>query len=94
MPALPSSQNFAVFAALTNGRGRVVIDLAIDRLDTLDQIFHRSRTVEFRSPLQEVWILFHVSHGAFPVPGSYQVALRMQGEVIAQRVFEVLTTEN
>lgn len=94
LSALPSSGRLTVFAALTNGRGRVVIDLVVSRLDDLDEVHETSRTVRFRSPLQEIWLLFQLSHDIFSAPGLYQVALMAEKEIIAQRVLEVLLTES
>src|SRR5262245_34967042 len=58
--SFPLQLEFAVFAALTDGLGRMSLDLTVSRLDTLDDIHSWSWPVTFPDPLSEVrFILIH-----------------------------------
>ena len=47
-------QRFTIFAALTDGQGRIELDVVIRRLDDLQRIYRASVTQGFIDPLQQV----------------------------------------
>jgi hypothetical protein len=83
------AQRFAAVAFLTDGLGDVALDLAIERLDTLEEVFRQTMEVNFPNPLIEVRFLFRVTQCVFPVAGPYQAILRAKGETLAQHRFVV-----
>ena len=85
---------FVVFALLTDGLGEIPLEVVIQRLDTLDEIYFRTVSFRFASPLQEVQFLLRVRDCSFPVSGAYQVALLVESEPLAQRRIQILHKEN
>jgi hypothetical protein len=85
--------SFVVCSVLSDGNGEVAIDLTIQRLDTLEEIHHRSISVRFRDPLQDVLCVFRIRDFSFPMAGAYQVSLFADKDVIAQRRFRIVKKE-
>lgn len=77
-------QRFAVFAALTDGLGDIELKLAIQRLATLEETYHVSRSLRFIDRLQEVRFLFRVTNCSFPADGPYDVILFADGTELAR----------
>ena len=86
--------NFVVFAILNDGVGEIRLELAISRLDTDEEVYQRSMTVRFGNQLQEGRCLFRISDYSFPVPGTYEVALFADNEMIAQRKIRIIHKES
>jgi hypothetical protein len=84
---------FVVFAILTDGSGQITLEVRIERLDTLDEVYQVSHTIRFPDPLQEVRCVIRLRDCSFPVAGPYQVTLLADNEPIAQRRI-VLLEEN
>jgi hypothetical protein len=82
-------KRFVVFAALTDGLGDIQLDVLIERLDTLEEIYRESRRVEFTNRLQEVRYVFRVTDCSFPVAGAYEISLTADGESLAAHKFRV-----
>ncbi len=83
--AFPSErQRFAVFAALTDGLGDIELKLVLQRLDTQQEIFQESRSLQFVDRLQEVRFLFRVATCSFPAAGRYDVILFASGSELAR----------
>jgi hypothetical protein len=68
-----------VFAALTDGQGRMVLDLVVTRLDMDQQISAQSIEQEFLDPLQVVNVCFRFRSLAFPEAGHYLFQLLAEG---------------
>lgn len=86
----PSSfTSFDVCVTLTDGVGETTVELAILRLDTLDEIYRHARVVSFAGPLQEIMVIFRVRNCIFPVEGRYQISILAESELIALRAFKV-----
>jgi hypothetical protein len=81
---------FVVFFLLTDGAGEVLVEVAIQRLDTLDEIYRYARTFRFTNPLEEARGILRIRNCSFPAPGSYQIMLFAEGELIGQRKVRVL----
>ncbi len=84
---------FVVFAILTDGVGDVRLEVTIQRLDTLDEIYRRSMTFRFPGPLQEARCRLRIGDCSFPVAGYYQVTLMAEGELVAQRRMQIVPKE-
>jgi hypothetical protein len=82
-------KRFVVFAALTDGQGDIQLDLMIERLDTLEEIYRESRRVGFTDRLQEVRFVLRVTDCSFPVAGPYEISLKADGELLAAHKFRV-----
>lgn len=82
------SHRLVVYARLTDGRGEGKIRLELLRPDTLDEVLVQDISAAFSHPLQEFHAVFRGSV-PFPIEGRYQVNLLADGELIAQRTFQV-----
>ena len=82
-------QRFEIHSLLTDGLGPMTLTLLATRLDTLDEIYNQTGTVTFTNPLQEQYLLIHITRISFPVPGRYEFRLLAERESIAQCVLEV-----
>src|SRR6266542_1706349 len=76
---------FVVFALLTDGFGEVTLEVAVERLDTLEDVYRKSFRARFTEPLRASRFNYRVRDCRFPVPGDYQVTLLADGEFLAQR---------
>lgn len=92
LPSEPIS--FVVFAILTDGQGEVQLEVVVQRLDTLEEISHRTLSFRFADPLKEARCLFRLRDCSFPVAGYYQVTLLADGESVAQRRFQITLKDN
>jgi hypothetical protein len=70
--------------------GNVALDLIVSRCDTLEDIYVRSFNVDFRDPLLQVRLYWHVRSCSFPAPGDYQFCLQANEEPITQGVLKVV----
>jgi len=89
-----SPRHIEVFAALTDGQGRVVLDLVVTNLNTEEQIAGRSMEQEFPDPLRTIHARFRLLALSFPEPGTYLFELRLEDEVICYRRLSVHQREN
>jgi hypothetical protein len=75
---------FTVFAWLTDGQGKMTLDLVIERLDDLEEVYRLSTPFELASLLEPMRCRIRVRDCRFPTEGLYQVSLVVEGESIAQ----------
>jgi hypothetical protein len=86
VPAFPSPpQSFLVFAALIGGIGDATMKVKIERLDSLEEVYSRSRVVHFQGRLTELQTTLQVDNCRFPVFGKYQITLLVDGDWVAHR---------
>ena len=78
-------QRFDLFAALTDGVGKVTITLTVVHLDTNEEIYAQQMAVEFLDPLQLVNLRFRVRQLMFDAVGTFLFALTMDDQEIAAR---------
>src|SRR5947207_2224766 len=76
---------FVVLAILTDGAGEIPLEILIQRLDTLDEVYRAAVSFRFTNPLREVRCTVRIRHCSFPVPGHYQVLLFADNEMVAHR---------
>src|ERR1700730_6768416 len=88
-PAVP----FAVYAILTDGLGKVTLDLSVLRTDTLDEIYAKSVVINFSNPLRQLRVWWRIQSCSFPVPGPYQFGLLANRDLITQSTLEVASGE-
>src|SRR5438128_570692 len=71
----PSATPFTVFALLTGGFGEVPLDVVVQGLDALDEIYRISLPARFASPLRTLRCIVRIVDCSFPEPGHYVVSL-------------------
>jgi hypothetical protein len=86
----PGRIDFSALAYLTDGMGEMPLEIIVERLDTLDEVFRLNETVKFTNPLQEMRCMLRLRQCTFRVPGPYQVSLIVDRNVVALRKFVVL----
>lgn len=93
IPSRPTQ--FVATSLLTGGQGEVELKLALNRLDTDEILFTRTRRVNFPGPLSEyrltIWV---VLREGFPIDGDYDVTVEADGELIARRRLNVTIQED
>jgi hypothetical protein len=85
---------FVAFAHLTDGLGDINLELVVERLDTMGEVYRRSLKTSFPDSLRVGRFCLHVRDCIFPVAGKYQITLLADGEFLAQRRITILATEN
>jgi len=76
----------AVYDAITDGRGKVPISLAlVDAEDEQEPLFHAEGEVDFSDPRAVVEAEFHLQGLTFPAAGEYRFQLRAAGEFLIER---------
>jgi hypothetical protein len=91
VPHFPSPpQSCLVFKALTDGLRDATNKVRVERLDTFEEIYSRSRILHFPDRLTEVQTTIQISDCSFPVPGRYQISLLVDGDWVAQRRLRLL----
>ena len=89
----PATISFVVVAFLTDGDGEMPVNILIHRLDTFEEIYRHSTNVQFANPLRTVRLWLRIRERSFPIEGSYQVSLLIDGEPVARRRLAVLLEE-
>ncbi len=84
---------FILFAVLTDGLGKIPLEVLIHRLDTMEELYRAGSSCRFPSPLHEVRCTLRNRGYSFPVPGHYQVTLLGENEVLGQRKLVILQKE-
>lgn len=88
--AVPTGpQAFTVFALLTNGQGRIPLELRINRLRDDAVVFNQSQPLTFPDPITEVRFVFRSAQFHFPETGLYEVTLASGAEPIAQTRLDI-----
>ncbi len=72
-PTLP--QRFDVFAALTDGQGKVTMTLTVVHLESNQEVYSQGMIVKFPDPLRVVNLRFRVRQLQYTVPGTYLFSL-------------------
>ncbi len=90
LETIPGRATFYALAWLTDGMGDMRLELVVQRMDSLDAVFRLERNVKFAHPLDEMRCAVKISNCPLPVPGSYDVSLLIDRELIAHRKFTVM----
>ena len=88
---MPGEVTFFALAWLADGEGEMPVDIVVERLDTLEEVYRYTRKFVFKDRLRDSRCLARIRSCTFPVAGQYQVSLIIDGELAAQRKFRVLT---
>jgi len=86
-PSLP--QRFSVYTVLTEGLGDAIILLTVTNLETDEEVDRIERRFHFPNRLAEVRLLFRIRECSFPVEGTYQITLSIDGEWLSERRLQV-----
>jgi hypothetical protein len=89
LKTFPGPADFNVAAWLTDGLGEMPVEVIVEKLDTLDEVYRRASRVRFDDPLKEKYLLVRIRECVFPVAGQYVQSLNIGGELIAHRKFRV-----
>jgi hypothetical protein len=82
-------QRFSVYAVLTEGLGDATIVLTVTNLETDEEVDRIERNLRFPDRLAEVRLLFQIRQCPFPVEGTYQITLLLDGEWLSERRLQV-----
>jgi hypothetical protein len=83
-------REFAIFAALTGGFGRVNMRIMVSRLTDNLLVYSRDLSVDYVDRVEEVRFILRLEGVVFPNPGQYVVELLADGEWLAQTVINVM----
>ena len=85
---------FTVVAFITDGLGDIRLEVVINRLDNLGEIYRRGKSFQVSDPLSVFRFETRVRSCSFPIPGRYEVNLFAGDEVIARRTILIRPLEN
>ena len=71
-------RQFTVLAELIDGAGEVTLEVIVSRLENDQVMYRQARRLNFGNRL-EVQVHLHVTECSFPAAGTYEIALRMNG---------------
>src|SRR5262249_41141228 len=84
--AFPATEiSFVVFAMITDGVGKMPLEVAILQLESMQEVIRRQRMIELKDQLQQVAVRFNIRDCVFPSPGIYEVSLFANQEFISRR---------
>ena len=83
-----------VVAWLTDGEGDITLELVVEDAESLEELSGREIPFRFAEPLQQLRLLVRLKAFVFPAPGTYRVTLLADGEIIAQRKFNISSKED
>lgn len=84
---------FVAFALLTDGLGKMPLEIIIERLDTMEEINRLEFMAQFPDPLQTLRFVARIRRCSFPVAGQFQVSLLANHELLAQRKMTIYGKE-
>jgi hypothetical protein len=83
----PGQATFYAVAWLTDGIGDMSVEVVVERMDSLEEVFRLDRHVQFANPLDEMCFIIPIRDCDLPIPGAYQVSLSIDRELIAHCKF-------
>jgi hypothetical protein len=87
--SFPATPSFYVYAALTNALGETTIRIAIERLDTGEEINAHVIKLRFSDKLATGHLSLLIKDYVFPVDGWYQVTFYADGQWLTRRRLKV-----
>lgn len=87
-PTNETSQ-FWAFAIISGPLGRGNLRLRIMDLDQETLVYEFQHPIDFRDRLSPVYLKLNLQHCRFTKEGGYEIMLRVDDDIIAQRVFVV-----
>ena len=91
--------NFTAYFALHNGIGEGIIELAIGRMETEEDIFTTKEEIYLPGRAMHRHCLLKVRSCRFPAPGNYGLSIRFKGEgqevgeELARRYLEIFSDQ-
>jgi hypothetical protein len=82
-----------VYANLTDGQGRMILDLIVSDVETGDQVTAHSVAIELPDPLAVAHVRFRLRDVSFPTAGQYLFELSVDGEIICHRRLNLNSVE-
>jgi hypothetical protein len=90
-PSFPTPvQRFTAYAALHGGEGEGTMQLTIAKADTEVEVHNSTKWRGFADPDLITMYEGIVKDCVFPAPGRYIVTLRFDGDILTQRVLDIL----
>jgi hypothetical protein len=77
-------QSFTVLAFLTDGVGEIDLEVVLQDLENMEELYRDGRRVVFRNPLTEYRFVFRLRL-SFPAEGSYEILLLADNELVTAR---------
>jgi hypothetical protein len=87
--SLPGETSFFALAWLADGKGEMLAEIVVERLDTMEETYRLNRKVFFSDRLRETRLIARIRGCNFPIAGQYQISLTIGREFIAHRKFLV-----
>jgi hypothetical protein len=81
--------SFAVLAFLTDGLGEIELEVVLQDLHNMEELYRVARRVTFSSPLAEYRCIFRLRGLSFPAEGSYEMLLFADNELVPARKIRV-----
>ena len=88
-PSLP----FTVYAALTDGQGRIDLGLSVTDIDDEVELANESLTLQLPDPLAIAHVRFRFRSLLFPEAGQYLFQLYAQGSALCHRRLHIQAAE-
>jgi uncharacterized protein DUF6941 len=82
-------QSFTVLAFLTDGLGEIELEVVLQDLDNMEELYRVGRRVVFNSPLHEYRFVFRFRDISFPAEGAYEIMLIADNELVAARKIRI-----
>ncbi len=82
-------QSFTVLAFLTDGLGEIELEVVLQDLDNMEELYRVGRRVIFNSPLNEYRFLFRFRDISFPTEGAYEIMLMADNELVTARKIRI-----
>jgi hypothetical protein len=89
LESFPASVDFNVVAWLADGLGVMPVEIVVESLDALDDVFRVDARMRFDDPLKEKYFVARIRDCQFPEAGHYVVSLWVDRELIAHRKLRV-----
>src|SRR5258708_26904698 len=82
---LPGAITFFVLAWLADGEGEMSVEIVVERLDTLEDIYRFAKKAVFKDRLRDTRCMARIRDCSFPMAGQYQVPFMVDRDLVAQR---------
>jgi hypothetical protein len=79
-----------VYAAMSNGRGEMVVDLRCVRMKDSKEVFKLSGTLQFPDPNAVIELVANLNQFPFEQDGLYSFELVCEDEILLEKRFNVL----
>jgi hypothetical protein len=80
---------FFVCTSLTDGAGTGIMELTLSNLETGEEVFAFRWPITFQDPLTVLRVRVRVRNWSISAPGTYQVMLSVDGDLVGQRQLHV-----